>query len=598
MLGSTDQRAGAQRVALTVIVLAAVILGVRPSSAGAEGEYQRLAGRDRVETAVAASGMWESSEDAVLAAATDFPDALAAGALTAELGAPLLLTRGAALAGAVIEELARLETSTVHIVGGEAAISRGVEQELESLGMTIERYAGADRYATAAEVARSVGAPTGESTLAVGTDFPDAVSAGTLAASPSRLPVLLTRPSQLPEATTEALDDLDIAHVYVMGGGSAVRDDVVDTLVRDEGQPGGRTARRLAGADRYRTSEAAAAEALERRDGAVPLVLATGDAFPDALAGTAVAARLSGVLLLTPGDSVNAHTLEFIEERPERFTDVYVLGGPSAISNEVAERLHQAATSIDPSNVLGGIVTEDTTLAGRFLVERTLQVPEGVTLTVAPGSELINAHEESMFFVRGRVEVAGSPDRPVILRALDGRTSLARADGLDAQMSVRHAEVHDFWELGLPPRGFTLSDSRLVDVSRPSGLRQDSTVSRNVFERSAGFSLRGASEIVNNRFESYPGDGLGLWLSLSGDPDGVVIRHNSFLDLESGAQIIMAEGTGSQLEQVTYDAADNWWGTTDAQMIQDRIRDARSDLELNGIFSFEPFLSRPHPDTP
>ena len=88
------------------------------------------------------------------------------------------------------------------------------------------------------------------------------------------------------------------------------------------------------------------------------------------------------------------------------------------------------------------------------------------------------------------------------------------------------------------------------------------------------------------------------WLSISGDPDGIVIRHNSIVDLESGARIVLTEGTGGQLGEVTYDAVDNWWGPIDAQIVQDRIRDARRNFELNGTSLFEPVRSRRHPDTP
>jgi putative cell wall-binding protein len=88
-----------------------------------------------------------------------------------------------------------------------------VEAELRS-GYEVERIAGAQRYATAAALARridtvaGVGAIDGDrgAILVSGRAFPDALTSGPLAYR-ERLPVLLTTPGALPADTRRVIDD-------------------------------------------------------------------------------------------------------------------------------------------------------------------------------------------------------------------------------------------------------------------------------------------------------------------------------------------------------------------------------------------------------
>ncbi|HEX9888554.1 MAG TPA: Calx-beta domain-containing protein, partial [Nitriliruptorales bacterium] len=191
---------------------------------GEQGEVFRSFGEGRIETAVAVSAdHWPSADAAVLATAWAFPDALAGGSLAAGLRAPLLLTRADELPTVVAAELERLGVSQVWILGGPAAVGPEVEQAVEDLGIEVVRVAGEDRFETAATIARSVQLPaSGEVILALGQhpnanrSWPDALSAGSLAASIDQLPTLLARPDELPEVTEEALADLGALRVLVL----------------------------------------------------------------------------------------------------------------------------------------------------------------------------------------------------------------------------------------------------------------------------------------------------------------------------------------------------------------------------------------------
>jgi putative cell wall-binding protein len=88
---------------------------------------------------------------------------------------------------------------------------------------------------------------------------------------------------------------------------------------------------RLAGADRYSTAAAISASYASPGD---PVFLATGTAFPDALAGGPAAAARGASLLLTKRGVLQEPTgVELGRVRPATIT---VLGGVIAVADEVA----------------------------------------------------------------------------------------------------------------------------------------------------------------------------------------------------------------------------------------------------------------------
>lgn len=91
----------------------------------------------------------------------------------------------------------------------------------------------ADRYGTAALVALSA-FPDGAdvAVLASGENYPDALAAAPLAAFYDA-PILLTRRTSVPMDTREALAELDVADVIVIGGPAAVDNASLDVLRAD-----------------------------------------------------------------------------------------------------------------------------------------------------------------------------------------------------------------------------------------------------------------------------------------------------------------------------------------------------------------------------
>jgi putative cell wall-binding protein len=298
--------------------------------------HTRLAGADRYGTAVAISQSAfqpQSPGSAVtVASGANFPDALAAGPVAVAQGGPLLLVpQDGALPLTDSDELRRLNPSRVDIAGGTAAVSSVVQSELQGFARpgTVFRWAGQNRYETAAKLAGLTGGLGKTVFIATGASFPDALGGS---ADAGRLggALMLTDRYALPQATATALSSGKPTKVVILGG-VAVIDPAVLVQIKALLIPGA-TMERWAGADRYATAAAISLKTYPQ--GATTAYLASGASYPDALAGAPVAAHAGAPLLLTSRDCIPAST--FAELTRLGATNIVVLGGTAAVSDAAA----------------------------------------------------------------------------------------------------------------------------------------------------------------------------------------------------------------------------------------------------------------------
>ncbi|MDO5699176.1 MAG: cell wall-binding repeat-containing protein, partial [Dermatophilus congolensis] len=292
----------------------------------------RVAGNDRISTAVALSKLaFPGTADTVfVATGNTFPDALVSGAAAAKLDGPLLLVPSASgeVPAAVASELARLKPKSVRIIGGVGGVSAAAQTQLARLtGARVDRLSGADRYETAAATAR-LWDRADTVYLATGHDFPDALSAGSLAAA-TDMPVLLTEPSDLPDATRSALKALRPSKIVVLGG-TGVVSPRVEALLRSAA--GTASIERIGGRNRYETSALAIARIPASTSRTA--VFATGANFPDALAGIPAAARWNAPVALTQPTCLPASVAKSLEKF--QLTSRITLGGPTVLGSGAA----------------------------------------------------------------------------------------------------------------------------------------------------------------------------------------------------------------------------------------------------------------------
>lgn len=196
----------------------------------------RVFGDDRYETSRAiAEEFFLTAANAFVATGRDFPDALAAGPAAAELNGPVILVPGnrTAVDAATLSLLSSLTTETVYIAGGPSVVTPEIETQLEALpAITVDRLAGADRYATAIAINEAIFATESVAYLATGEGFADALGGGAAAANQG-VPLYISPQACLPANVLEAMESHLVSLIYVLGGPSVLSVDVENLVVCD-----------------------------------------------------------------------------------------------------------------------------------------------------------------------------------------------------------------------------------------------------------------------------------------------------------------------------------------------------------------------------
>jgi len=251
-----------------------------------------------------------------------------------------------------------------HTLQYQSVDACGNTESLRTLTFTVlgvpavSRVAGANRYETALALSRSTYGDGSASTviLASGEDFPDALSASSLAGVLDA-PLLLTTRASLPAEVAAELIRLGASDAIIVGGVPAVSATVASQLTGM-----GLQVSRIAGTDRYDTAARVAAR-VATETGAPPVVfLARGDTFPDALAASSIAAAQGFPVLLTRTSSLPAETSAAIMTLgvstvivagstaavdANVFAQVEALPGVSAIRRGGANRYDTAASIVN-----------------------------------------------------------------------------------------------------------------------------------------------------------------------------------------------------------------------------------------------------------
>lgn len=196
----------------------------------------RIGGIDRYETAtlIAAEITQDSTAQMFLATGQDFPDALVLSALAARENAPLLLTRQGELPTVTEAFLTSAAYDDLYAAGGTATISDAVLTEAAGLGgATATRYAGADRYETAADILAQFPAE-GRVMVATGETFPDALTAVPVAGR-TGAGIALSRTDEVPANVMTEIERLTTGFSFpmisIVGGEASLSQSVYDQLL-------------------------------------------------------------------------------------------------------------------------------------------------------------------------------------------------------------------------------------------------------------------------------------------------------------------------------------------------------------------------------
>lgn len=315
---------------IIVFLLVSIILpGIVDAAPTVENlSIKRLSGTGRIQTSIeVCKEDYNRSNNVILAGYNGEVDALTGTLLAAAKDAPVLLTHGDKIHPDLKAELERLKVKNIYILGGESVIHKELEDEL-ARDYRVKRVAGKNREATAVAVAEEVNGQSKHIFLAKGNGvLADALAIGPVSAI-RNMPVLLTGEDKVSDTTMDAIKDLGVTNITIVGGEGAINKSVEDQL-------GDYEINRISGSNRAKTALAIAEEYFVDSEKAI---VANGYVFADALIAGYLGAKMKAPILLSNVDRISSNTKDYIRANNEM---AYVLGGENSISKEVYKEIEK-----------------------------------------------------------------------------------------------------------------------------------------------------------------------------------------------------------------------------------------------------------------
>ncbi|CEI73910.1 Cell surface protein [Romboutsia hominis] len=173
---------------------------------------------------------------------------LCASILASQINSPILLTKYSKIDNKIIEEIKRLETEKVYIIGGKSVIHKNVENQLKENNLEIERINGKDRYETSVQIANKINSISNEKCDEVivvnGQEtLVDAISIAPVGGS-KNTPIILSKRDNI-EHGYRWIEDKYIDKTYVIGGEDSICNEIFKKLPNPK---------RISGKDRYETN--------------------------------------------------------------------------------------------------------------------------------------------------------------------------------------------------------------------------------------------------------------------------------------------------------------------------------------------------------
>lgn len=144
------------------------------------------------------------------------------------------------------------------------------------------------------------------------------------------MPILLSETNSIPDATSKALTNLGITDTIIVGGTGVISSTVESELPHPI---------RYGGTSRYETA-IKISEGLNTDTNSI--FIATGKNFPDALSGSALAAKTGSAIILVDKD-IDPSVTNFLTNHLGSVKNIFVLGGTGVVLpntiNDVVESL-------------------------------------------------------------------------------------------------------------------------------------------------------------------------------------------------------------------------------------------------------------------
>lgn len=326
-----------------------------------------LAGLDRCETAVQVSQEgWHKSDNVILVGWNGTADGLAAAPLATTMDAPILVSNKATLGKETKAEIDRLEAKTVYVVGGVNTVPESIVNELDAMGVKVERIAGEDRMRTSFAIAKKletlnvvtktyfVGGYKGEA---------DALSIATTAAK-EKQPIILIEENRIADDVKIWLKEEQLSEAYIIGGTYAINENINNDVAEivGENKPGkpAKVIERIQGKNVQETN----AKVIERFHKDADSVFIAQDAnLVDALSAGPLAAKKNAALVLATNNVTKAQENAVKETKVYKtFKEELANGVDMEFTTRISNTIYQVGHGVSRSvvkfieNIFTGVV--------------------------------------------------------------------------------------------------------------------------------------------------------------------------------------------------------------------------------------------------
>ena len=280
---------------------------------------ERISGKDRYKTSVEISKKYfKKAGHVVIASGVNYADALVSASYAKYKNAPILLTGKDSVKNEVLNEIDRLGSKNVTIIGGTESLSKVAEKELEEHGLKVKRIAGKDRFETSEKLANILieNGDVKKLALVNGLKSADGLSVSSLATKEG-MPVVMINNNKNNKSLKEKISDWEIEEIFAIGGKDSISEDTLKAINVNKTS-------RIAGKDRYKTSLKIAKKSYKNPKS---VFLANGDSMIDALAAGAVTHKEKAPIVLTK----KGYMSNKIKNTIKQMKKVIVLGGKDTI---------------------------------------------------------------------------------------------------------------------------------------------------------------------------------------------------------------------------------------------------------------------------
>lgn len=195
-------------------------------------DVQRIYGQNRFETALVIAENFLKDhpvKEVFLAEGLGGVDAISISSPSTGFDIPIFLTEKSELNPSVKEALRSHSIEKVTLVGGSAALSESVEEELQQMGIQTVRLFGQDRFETSLAINKKYYPKADQVFIANGLRFVDALACGPLAGH-RKAPMVLVESQSILPSVVEYIQILSPDQYYVLGGEHAIGSGVTTAI--------------------------------------------------------------------------------------------------------------------------------------------------------------------------------------------------------------------------------------------------------------------------------------------------------------------------------------------------------------------------------